>query len=69
MDRVLNKDSITGSSLNSALIAFSDVFHPASCMQSPYLSCQQELRNRLFYTGRPQTLDAVPARGESDEEW
>jgi hypothetical protein len=34
MNRVLNKDFASESYLNSALISFSDVFHPASCMQS-----------------------------------
>lgn len=34
MNRVLNKDFVPGSYLNSALVSFSDVFHPASCMQS-----------------------------------
>jgi hypothetical protein len=34
MNRVLNKDFVSGSYLNSALVSFSDVFRPASCMQS-----------------------------------
>ena len=34
MNRVLNKDFVPESCLNSALISFSDVFRPASCMQS-----------------------------------
>jgi hypothetical protein len=34
MNRVLNKDFDPESYLNSALSIFSDVFHPASCMQS-----------------------------------
>jgi hypothetical protein len=34
MNRVLNKDFTGKSYLNSALIAFSDVFRPASLMQS-----------------------------------
>ena len=34
MNSVLNKDFVTKSYMNSALIAFSDVFHPASLMQS-----------------------------------
>jgi len=34
MNRVLNKDFARKSYLNSALSPFSDVFHPASLMQS-----------------------------------
>jgi hypothetical protein len=34
MNSVLNKDFVSESCLNSALIVFSDVFRPASCMQS-----------------------------------
>ncbi|PKG33542.1 MAG: hypothetical protein CW742_02460 [Methanoregula sp.] len=34
MNRVSNKDFEAESSLNSALSIFSDVFRPASCMQS-----------------------------------
>jgi hypothetical protein len=34
MNRVLNKGFASEPSLNSALISFSDVFHPASRMQS-----------------------------------
>ena len=34
MNRVLNKGPCVGSYLNSALVSFSDVFHPAFCMQS-----------------------------------
>jgi hypothetical protein len=34
MNRVLNKDFVSGSYLNSALIIISGVFRPASCMQS-----------------------------------
>jgi len=37
MNSVLNKDFDPRSYLNSALISFSDVFRPASCMQSYYL--------------------------------
>jgi hypothetical protein len=33
MNRVLNKDFGLKSCNNSTLIAFSDVFHPACCMQ------------------------------------
>jgi hypothetical protein len=33
MNRVLNKDFTVRSYLNSALISFSDVFYPASCIQ------------------------------------
>lgn len=36
MNRVSNKDFEAESSLNSALSIFSDVFRPASCMQSSY---------------------------------
>jgi len=36
MNSVLNKDFETESSLNSAQIIFSDVFHPASRMQGNY---------------------------------
>jgi len=36
MNRVSNKDFEAESSLNSALSIFSDVFRPASCMQSTY---------------------------------
>ena len=34
MNRVLNKDFGVKSCNNSTLIAFSDVFHPACCMQT-----------------------------------
>ncbi len=34
MNRVLNKDFDAKSCNNSTLIAFSDVFHPACCMQN-----------------------------------
>jgi hypothetical protein len=34
MNRVLNKDFDSESYRNSSLIAFSDVFHPACCMQN-----------------------------------
>ncbi len=34
MNRVLNKDFCMKSCNNSTLIAFSDVFHPACCMQN-----------------------------------
>lgn len=36
MNSVSNKDFEAESSLNSALIIFSDVFRPASCMQSVF---------------------------------
>lgn len=36
MNRVSNKDFEAKSSLNSALSIFSDVFFPASCMQSVF---------------------------------
>lgn len=36
MNSVSNKDFEAESSLNSALSIFSDVFRPASCMQSVY---------------------------------
>lgn len=38
MNRVSNKDFKAESSLNSALSIFSDVFRPASCMQSIHTS-------------------------------
>jgi hypothetical protein len=38
MNRVLNKDFAMKSYLNSALIVFSDVFRPASLMQSCKMS-------------------------------
>jgi len=34
MNSVLNKDFCTKSCNNSTLVAFSDVFHPAWCMQN-----------------------------------
>jgi len=43
MNRVLNKGFASESYLNSALISFSDVYHPASCMQS----CQVRDSERL----------------------
>jgi hypothetical protein len=48
MNRVLNKDFIPGSYLNSALVSFSDVFRPASCMQCCNMR-EPERVNRLFF--------------------
>jgi hypothetical protein len=48
MNRVLNKDFTMGSYLNSALISFSDVFHPASCMQSYHVRESKEDKTDLF---------------------
>jgi hypothetical protein len=62
MNRVLNKDFLLRSSLNSALIAFSDVFHPASCMQSWYLSYQEESYFLLFVKKISQILHALPGQ-------
>ena len=68
MNRVLNKDFASKSSTNSTLIAFSDVFHPASCMQSWYLSKVKESDFLLFFINMLLTLHALPKTGESDEE-
>ncbi len=68
MNRVLNKDFYSKSYTNSTLIAFSDVFHPASCMQSWYLSKVKESDFLLFLVNILITLHALPKTGESDEE-
>jgi len=65
MNRVLNKDFVSKS---STLIAFSDVFHPASCMQSWYLSRVKESDFLLFFINILYTLHALPKTGKSDEE-
>jgi hypothetical protein len=62
MNRVLNKDFDLKSSANSALIAFSDVFHPASCMQSWYLSNKKEPEVLLFFINILLTLHALPGQ-------
>ena len=68
MNRVLNKDFYSKSYKNSTLIAFSDVFHPASCMQSWYLSKVKESDFLLFFMNILYTLHALPKTGKSDEE-
>jgi hypothetical protein len=62
MNRVLNKDFPSRSSKNSPLIAFSDVFHPASCMQSWYLSNKKESEFLLFLITGLLTLHALPGQ-------
>jgi hypothetical protein len=68
MNRVLNKDFSSRSSNISTLIAFSDVFHPASCMQSWYLSNTKRVRFSALIKPVLLTLHALPKTGESDEE-
>ena len=67
MNRVLNKDFLLKSSLNSTLYTFSDVFHPASCMQSLYLSNPEESNFRLFVKNITNS-SCTSRTGESDEE-
>jgi hypothetical protein len=56
MNRVLNKGFASKSYKNSTLIAFSDVFHPASCMQSWYLSTDKRAGySALLNTYTPDT--------------
>jgi len=50
MDRVLNKDFASESYLNSALTSFSDVFHPAFCMQSCHVRDVKRVKQNLFCT-------------------
>ena len=68
MNRVLNKDFGVGSYLNSALLSFSDVFHPASCMQS----CHARESKESFYCSLTRfsfrVLPLPPMQG-IDEEW
>ena len=47
MNRVLNKGFVKESYLNSALIAISGVFFPASCMQICYV---RDSKGSLSYT-------------------
>jgi len=47
MNRVSNKDFTLKSYLNSTLISFSDVFRPASCMQSCQVIDPGELTRTL----------------------
>jgi len=69
MNRVLNKDFASKSHSKYTLIAFSDVFHPASCMQSWYLSNKGETGFLLFLENILLTIHALPKTGKSDEEW
>jgi hypothetical protein len=62
MNRVLNKDFVSRSYKISALITFSDVFHPASCMQSWYLSNVKESDFLLFFYNMLLTLHALPGQ-------
>jgi hypothetical protein len=68
MNRVLNKGLGVGSYLNSALLSFSDVFRPASCMQS----CHARESKESFYCAFDQVLLPVlplpPVQG-IEEEW
>ena len=65
MNRVLNKDFVSGSYLNSALVSFSDVFRPASCMQSCNVRESKEsiLRSFEMFFFHPAT--AASQAGES----
>jgi hypothetical protein len=47
MNRVLNKDFFPESYLNSALLSFSDVFNPASHMQSCHV---RESKGSLYHS-------------------
>lgn len=62
MNSVLNKDFFSGSYLNSALVSFSDVFHPASCMQSYNTGESKEsiLHSSGFFSFTLQSL--LPAK-------
>ena len=65
MNRVSNKDFTLKSYLNSMLISFSDVFRPASCMQSGHFKQMQELVYALFYIFLLLTLNMrFPAGNE-----
>jgi hypothetical protein len=69
MNRVLNKDFTMGSYLNSALISFSDVFHPASCMQSYHVRESKGSRRTSFALFFYLLHDSSASRaGESMEE-
>ena len=69
MNRVLNKDFVMKSYLNSALIAFSDVFRPASLMQSCKM-CDQDGHGISSCPDHKRLKHKLmpPIQGESDEE-
>jgi hypothetical protein len=48
MNRVLNKDFASKSSNNPVLIVFSDVFHPAYCMQNYPVKGREGSAGRSF---------------------
>jgi hypothetical protein len=69
MNRVLNKGSASESYLNSALISFSDVFHPASCMQSCHARDPKDcIRPLLECFLSPAYHLCIPRRGIEEEE-
>ena len=66
MNRVLNKDfqaKSCNSCNNSALIVFSDVFHPACCMQKYPVNGREESAGRSFRLYEAGTKNPVhPAK-------
>ncbi len=60
MDRVLNKD-FAAKSYNNTLIAFSDVFHPACCMQK-FPAEKREGFASLFISKRRKEIPVHPAK-------
>jgi hypothetical protein len=64
MNRVLNKDFALKSSNNSMLIVFSDVFHPASCMQNYSVNGMEGSAGRSFrlYELQAQKNPVHPAK-------
>jgi hypothetical protein len=64
MNRVLNKDFEAKSCNNSTLIAFSDVFHPACCMQKYPVNGSEGSAGRSFRLYEMQALKTpyIPQR-------
>ena len=56
MNRVLNKDFASKSSNNLMLIVFSDVFHPAYCMQNYPVNGMEESAGGSFRLYELQVL-------------
>ena len=67
MNRVLNKDFIPESYLNSALKSFSDVFCPALCVQSWYAR-ESKGSLKCSFTMFPSRLLNLPHMEGIDEE-
>jgi len=69
MNRVLNKDFVSGSYLNSALESFSDVFLSASCMQSCTMRSSKRVNLSLILDYSVSRIQVCfPGQG-IDEEW